>query len=141
MGGEDTKRPNWYWYLFKPTLVSKRYLFHVKTGIFMVSLRYQMSSRYLYRTLLLVTKLVNIIYLSREIVNSTKCYREFYVKVLWPKLPEKKGMKHNKQEHRESVSECGRFKLNECYYWFIQKKKFYEVTSEFERRLCEKDLK
>ena len=26
-------------------------------------------------------------------------------------------MKHNKKEHRESVSVCGRFKLNECYYW------------------------
>ena len=35
----------------KLRLVSKSYLFHVKTGIFMVSLRYQTISRYLYRTL------------------------------------------------------------------------------------------
>ena len=53
----------------------------------------------------------------------------------------KKWMKHNKKEYRESVSVCGRFELNEWYYWFVQEKKFYEVTSEFERRLCEKDLK
>ena len=58
---------------------------------------------------------------------------------MWPQLPEKKWMKHNKKEYRESVSVCGRFELNEWYYWFVQEKKFYEVTSEFERRLCEKE--
>ena len=37
-------------------------------------------------------------------------------------------MKHNKKDHRESVSVCGRFKLNECYYWLYSGKGFMKLS-------------
>ena len=60
---------------------------------------------------------------------------------MWPQLPEKNGWSIiNKSIGKVLVFVGDLSKMNVTSGLF-RKKKFNEVTSEFERRLCEKDLK
>ena len=60
---------------------------------------------------------------------------------MWPQLPEKNGWSIVKKSIGKVLVYVGDLNWMNATIGYIQEKNFYEVTSELERRLCEKDLK